>query len=172
MKSWAKPKGRSEVGQEFLTITEEIDQPLKQPYLWVDVNCFAFLKLLLLGLRVVEEKPIFQNEEPSKVKKFGTAFEEDNDTCDHLSLKSSKLKGIVSSSFMQHFISQQTTANLWFFSTSGTSSALNYINLTHQVRRITTVAQLHVCRHVLLDVRGIVRVLEVFVQLLGLKLAL
>ena len=29
-----------------------------------------------------------------------------------------------------------------------------------------------VCRRVLLDVRGIVRVLEVFVQLLGLRLAL
>ena len=42
----------------------------------------------------------------------------------------------------------------------------------HQIRRIITVAQLHACRRVLLDVRGIVRVLEVFVQLLGLKLAL
>lgn len=42
----------------------------------------------------------------------------------------------------------------------------------HQIRRIITVAQLHVCRRVLLDVRGIVRVLEVFVQLLGLKLVL
>ena len=41
----------------------------------------------------------------------------------------------------------------------------------HQIRRIITVAQLHVCRPVLLDVRGIVRVFEVFVQLLGLKLA-
>ena len=41
----------------------------------------------------------------------------------------------------------------------------------HQICRIITVAQLHVCRRVLLDVRGIVRVLEVFVQLLGLKLA-
>ena len=40
------------------------------------------------------------------------------------------------------------------------------------VRRIVTVAQLPVCRRVLLDVRSIVRVLEVFVQLLGLKLAL
>ena len=38
----------------------------------------------------------------------------------------------------------------------------------HQV----TVAQLYVFRRVLLDVRGIVRVLEIFVQLLGLKLAL
>ena len=75
---------------------------------------------------------------------------------------------------MEHFISRQTTTNLWFFSTSGTGNALNYINLMHQVglRRIITVAQLHICRRVLLDVRGIVRVLEVFVQLLGLKLAL
>ena len=56
------------------------------------------------------------------------------------------------------------------FSTSGTGNALNYINLMHQIRRIITVDQLHVCRRVLLDVRGIVRVLEV--QLLGLKLAL
>ena len=38
----------------------------------------------------------------------------------------------------------------------------------HYIRRIITVAQLYVCRRVLLDVRGIVRVLEVFVQLLGL----
>ena len=42
----------------------------------------------------------------------------------------------------------------------------------HQKRRVITVAQLHVCRRVLLDVRGIVRVFDVFVQLLGLKLAL
>ena len=42
----------------------------------------------------------------------------------------------------------------------------------HQIRRIITVAQVHVCRCVLLDVRVIVSVLEVFVQLLGLKLAL
>ena len=44
----------------------------------------------------------------------------------------------------------------------------------HQIHRLITVAQLYVCRRVLLDVRGtcIVRVLEVFVQLLGLKLAL
>ena len=42
----------------------------------------------------------------------------------------------------------------------------------HQIRRIITVAQLHVCRRVLQDVRGIVRVFEVFVQLLGLKLAM
>ena len=39
----------------------------------------------------------------------------------------------------------------------------------HQIRRVITVAQLHVCRRVLLVVRGIVHVLEVFVQLLGLK---
>ena len=42
----------------------------------------------------------------------------------------------------------------------------------HKIRRIITVAQLHVIRRVLLDVRGIVRVLETFVQLLELKLAL
>ena len=41
----------------------------------------------------------------------------------------------------------------------------------HQIRRIIKVAQLHVCRRVLLDVRGILCVFEVFVQLLGLKLA-
>ena len=64
---------------------------------------------------------------------------------------------------MEHFISRQTTTNLWFFSTSGTGN---------QIRRIITVAQLHVYRSVLLHVRGIVRVLEVFVQLIGLKLAL
>ena len=58
------------------------------------------------------------------------------------------------------------------FSTPGTGNALNYMNLMHQIRRIITVAQLHVCRNFLLDVRGIVRVLEVFVPLLGLKLAL
>ena len=40
----------------------------------------------------------------------------------------------------------------------------------HQIRRIITVTQLHVFRRVLLDVRGIVRVLEVFIQLPGLKL--
>ena len=71
---------------------------------------------------------------------------------------------------MEHFIRRQTTTNLFFFSTSGTGNALNYIDLMHQihVRRIITVAQLHVCRRVLLDVRGIVRVSEVFVKLLGL----
>ena len=68
---------------------------------------------------------------------------------------------------MEHFISRQTSTNLWFFSTSGTGNALNYINLMHQMRRIITIAQLYVCRRVLLDVRGIVRVLEAFVQLLG-----
>ena len=57
------------------------------------------------------------------------------------------------------------------FFTSGTGNALNN-NLMHQIRRIITVAQLHVCRRVLLDLRGIVRALEVFVQWLGLKLAL
>ena len=64
------------------------------------------------------------------------------------------------------------TQNLWFFSTSGKGNALNYINFMHKIRRIITVAPLHVCRRVLLDVRGIVRVFEVFVQLLGSKLAL
>ena len=73
---------------------------------------------------------------------------------------------------MEHFISRQTTANLWFFSTSGTGNALNYIKVMHQTRRIITVAQLHVCRRVLLDVRDIVHVLEVFDELLRLKLAL
>ena len=77
---------------------------------------------------------------------------------------------------MEHFISRQATTILWFFSTSGTGNALNYINLMYQIRRIITVAQLHVCRRVLLYVRGIARhrarVLEVFVQLLGLRLAL
>ena len=71
---------------------------------------------------------------------------------------------------MEHFVSRQTTTNLWFCSTSGTGSALNYINLMHQIRRIITIAQLHICRRVLLDVRSIVRVLEVFVKSLGLKL--
>ena len=50
--------------------------------------------------------------------------------------------------------------------------AMHSITLMHQMHRLITVAQLPVCRRVLLDVRGIVRVLEVFVQLLGLKLAL
>ena len=73
---------------------------------------------------------------------------------------------------MKHFISWKTTTNLWFFSISGIGNALNYINLMHQIRRIITVTQLYACRRVLLDVRGIVRVLEVFVQLVRLKLAL
>ena len=73
---------------------------------------------------------------------------------------------------MEHSVSWQTTTNLWVFTTSGTGNALNYSNLMHQIRCIITVAQLHVCRRALLDVRGIVHVLEVFVQLLGLKLAL
>ena len=51
-------------------------------------------------------------------------------------------------------------------------NALNYIDLMLQIHRIITVARLHVFLTVLLDVRGIVRVFEVFVQLLGLKLAL
>ena len=63
-------------------------------------------------------------------------------------------------------------SDLWFISTSSIGNALNYIDLMHQIRRIIKVAQLHVCQRVLLDVRGIVRVLEVFGQLLGLKLAL
>ena len=86
-----------------------------------------------------------------------------------LIIRQGYIKGTVSSSFMEHFISQQTTTNLWIFSTSGIGNALNYINSMHQIRRIITVAQLHVCRRVLLDVRDIVRVLEVFVQLLGLS---
>ena len=76
---------------------------------------------------------------------------------------------------MEYFIALFSQRNYYkslVFSTSGKGYALNYINLMHQIRRIITVAQLHVCRRVLLDVRGIVRVLEVFVQLLGLKLAL
>ena len=39
------------------------------------------------------------------------------------------LKGTLSSSSMEHFISWQTTTNLWFFSTSGIGNALNYIDL-------------------------------------------
>jgi len=42
----------------------------------------------------------------------------------------------------------------------------------HQIRLIITVAQLHVYLRVWLDVRGIVRVFEVFVLLLGLGLGL
>ena len=58
------------------------------------------------------------------------------------------------------------------FYTSGIGNPLKYIDLMHQIHRLITVAHLHVCQPVLLDVRGIVRVFEVFVQLLGLKLAL
>ena len=42
----------------------------------------------------------------------------------------------------------------------------------HKMHLLITVAQQNVCRRVLLDVRGIARVFEVFVQLLGLKLTL
>ena len=89
---------------------------------------------------------------------------------DTVSPRSLLKEGKVSSSSMEHFTSRHTTTNLWFFSTSGNGNALNYINLMHQIRRIITVAQLHVCRRVLLDVRVIVRVFKVFVQLLRLKL--
>ena len=41
----------------------------------------------------------------------------------------------------------------------------------HQIRRIITVAQLHVCRRVLLDVRGIERVLEVYVKFAMVKVS-
>ena len=68
------------------------------------------------------------------------------------------LKGKLSSSSMEHFISRQTTTNLWFFSTSGIGNALIYINLMHQIRRIITVAQLHVCRRVLLKMCGVLYV--------------
>ena len=40
-------------------------------------------------------------------------------------------------------------------------------NFMHQIRRIILVAPLYVGRRVLLDAQGIVRVLEVFVQLPG-----
>ena len=76
---------------------------------------------------------------------------------------------------MEYFIALFSQRNYYkslVFSTSGKGNALNYINFMHQIRRIITVAPLHVCRRVLLDVRGIVRVFEVFVQLLGSKLAL
>ena len=59
-----------------------------------------------------------------------------------------------------------------FFLLPENGNALNYIDLMLQIHRIITVARLHVFRPVLLDVRGIVRVFEVFVQLLGLKLSL
>ena len=76
---------------------------------------------------------------------------------------------------MEYFIALFSQRNYYkslAFSTSVNGNALNYINFMHQIRRIITVAQLLVCRSVLLDVRGIVRVFEVLVQLLGLKLAL
>ena len=73
-------------------------------------------------------------------------------------------------SILQPHLVSETTTNLWVFS-SGYGNALNYMQKMHQIRRIITVAQLHVCRRVL-DVRGIVPVLEVFVQLLRLKLVL
>ena len=70
---------------------------------------------------------------------------------------------------MEHFIalfSQRNYYKSFVFSTSGYGNALNYTQKMHQIHRIITVAHLHVFRRVLLDVRGIVRVLEVFVQLL------
>ena len=76
---------------------------------------------------------------------------------------------------MEHFIALFSQRNYYkslVFSTSKNGNALNYISLMHKIHLLITVAQLNVCRRVLLDVRGIVRVLEVFVQLLGLKLAL
>ena len=75
---------------------------------------------------------------------------------------------------MEYFIALFSQRNYYkslVFSTSGKGNALNYINFMHQMRRIITVASLHVCRRVLLDVRGIVRGFEVFVQLLESKLA-
>ena len=44
-----------------------------------------------------------------------------------------RVKGKVSSSSMEHFISRQTTTNLWVFCTSGNGNALNYINLMHKI---------------------------------------
>ena len=66
---------------------------------------------------------------------------------------------------MEHFL--LVGAHL-YFATSGYAS-LRKNTLMHQVHRLITVAQL--CQRVLLDVRGIIRVCEVFVQLLGLKFA-
>ena len=66
----------------------------------------------------------------------------------------------------------ETTTNLCFFLLPENGNALNYISLMHKIHLLITVAQLNVCRRVLLDVQGIVRVLEVSIQLLGLKLAL
>ena len=59
-----------------------------------------------------------------------------------------------------------------FFLLPENGNALNYISLMLKIHLLIRVAQLNVCRRVLLDVRGIVRVFKVFVQLLGLKLAL
>ena len=56
---------------------------------------------------------------------------------------------------MEHFISRQTTTNLWFFSTSGKRNALNYISLMLKIHLLITVARLHVFRPVLRDVRRI-----------------
>ena len=66
-------------------------------------------------------------------------------------------------SILQLDLVSETCYKSLVFSTSGRGNALNYINLMHQIGRIITVPQLHVCRRVLLDVRGIVRVLEVHV---------
>ena len=77
---------------------------------------------------------------------------------------------------MEHFIALFCQRNYYtslaFFILPENSNALNYISLMHKIHLLITVAQLNVCRRVLLDVRGIVRVFEVFVQWLGLKLAL
>ena len=76
---------------------------------------------------------------------------------------------------MEYFIALFSQRNYYkslVFSTSGYGNALNYMQKMHQIRRIIMVAQQHVFRRVLLDVRGILRVLEVFVQLLELRLAL
>ena len=85
------------------------------------------------------------------------------------------LKGESFSSFMEHFIALFSQRNYYksgFFLLPENGNALNYISLMHKIHLLITVAQLNVCPRVLLDVRGIVRVFEVFVQLLGLKLAL
>jgi len=76
---------------------------------------------------------------------------------------------------MEYFIALFSQRNyskslVFFYFRQG--QCINYINLMHQIRRIITVAPRHVCRRVLLDVRGIVRVFEVFVKFLGSKLAL
>ena len=75
------------------------------------------------------------------------------------------IKGKVSSSFMEHFISQRTPPFLAAFSTSGnTLKLLNYFNASNTSPNYGSSAM---CRRVLPDVRGIVRVCEVFVKLLG-----